>query len=488
MKKLLLTTIVFLSFGAWFNLNAQCTVSNPTISNVTRVSNGNGTCNVKFDLSFTMQNNNGNKTIVIHLWPGSTYPNPAICYIGGTGCGQPTAAQLAGSYGSIVINNDPVSPTFYSTYPFISGVNILPTNPVIVRTGGGSNSTPFNFTLKEITLTNVACSGGVIVKGDIWSTNSGSLNSNTNPQCSTSGISLNIGDPTLNGFKNCSVPRLINFGVSTTNPDPITVTYKIYKSDGNNSFDPSTDIDVTLPGSDPITVSSANSPQGRSVGFIGDNTSGEHSDYWVVITYTPSGGTPFNVALLLANGACASLPVEFKSFTASREQSIVKLVWETASEINNKEFEIQRMSNGSQWETIAAVKSQAFDGNSSSILRYSYNDNNNLKAISQYRIRQSDIDGKMKYSVVRSVTGLGSSGKLIIYPNPSSDGAVTLSFKNSAGTHTVIITDAAGRLIRKWKDIVNDNIRIENLASGFYTISVSVTETGEQMIQKLIVK
>jgi hypothetical protein len=488
MKKLLLMAIAYLALGTYSNLNAQCTVSNPVITNVSRISNGGGTCTLKFDLSFSMENNNGNKTIVIHLWSGANYPNPALCYVGGGGCGQPTASQLSGSYGSIVINNDGTTPTYYPTYPFRSGVTILATDPTISRTGGGNNSTPFNFTLSQITIPSVPCSGGVVIKGDIWSTNSGSLGTGTNPQCATSNINLNIGDPTIVGFKTCTDPRRLNFGVSTSSSTPITVTYKIYRSDGNLTFDPSTDLDVTLAGSDPITVSAATSPQGRSVGFVGDNAPGENSDYWVVVSYTPAGGTTFSVAQLLPNNNCISLPVEFKSFSASREQNNVSLVWETASESNNKGFEVQRMVKGSNWETLAFVKTQAMDGNSSTTLRYTYKDNNAIKSSSEYRIRQVDLDEKSKYSVIRSVTGLGSAVKLLVYPNPSTDGKVTLSFKNAAGTHNITIADGSGRIIRQWKGMMGDNLTVDNLASGFYSISVIVQETGEQMVEKIIVK
>ena len=487
MKKLLLLAIAYFTLSTNGKLNAQCTVSNPVITNVSRTSNGNGTCTLKFDLSFTMQNNNGNKTIVIHLWSGANYPSPGICYVGGGGCGQPTAAQLAGSYGSIVLDNNVTPPTAYATYPFRTGVTILPTG-AISRTGGGNNATPFNFTISQITIPSVPCSGGVVIKGDIWSTNSGSLGSGTNPQCATSNIFLNIGDPTITGFKTCTEPRKINFGVSTSSSTPITVTYKIYKSDGNLTFDPSTDLDVTLAGSDPITVSAATSPQGRSVGFVGDDAPGERSDYWVVVSYTPAGGTTFSVAQLMLNGNCIGLPVDFKSFSATRDGNNVNLVWETASESNNKGFEVQRMITGNTWETLSFAKTKAIDGNSSTTLQYAYKDNNTAKSSSQYRIRQIDQDEKSKYSVIRSVTGVGSAAKILIYPNPSSDGRVTLSFRNASGAHDITVADASGRVVRKWKGMVGDNLTVDNLASGFYSVSVIVTETGEQMVEKIIVR
>lgn len=484
MKKFLLTTIAVAVLGGLQYVNAQCSVATPTMTNVTRTPDGNGTCTLKFDLSFTMQNNNGNKTIVIHFWPAGSYPT--LCYMGG-GCGQPTAPQLTGSYGSIVINNDAVAPSYYSTYPFRTGVKILATDASIVRTGGTDATVPFNFALKQITIPGVPCSGGVIIRGDIWSTNSGSLNSNTNPQCATTGLYLGVGDPAIAGFKNCLVPRQILFGVSTTSATPITVTYKIYRSEGNTTFDPSTDKDVTLAGSDPITVSAATSPASRTVGFTGNSSPGERNDYWIVVTYTPPGMPSYNVAYLVPNGACTTLPVELGSFSATRNQSVVNLAWETLTEINNKGFEIQKMEGSGQWQALAFVNSKALDGNSSSSLRYTYTDQNVAKGITQYRIKQVDQDGVSKYSLIRSVRGLGQSGKVILYPNPGVNGKVNISFEEVSSVKDVSIIDASGRTIRQWKEVAGNSMQVDNLVPGFYSLSVIFRETGAQTVQKFIV-
>jgi hypothetical protein len=484
MKKFLLILTLLQTTLSMNRLYAQCTVSNPTIVNAVRIPDGGGTCTLKFDLSFTMENNNGNKTIVIHLWPGNSYPNPAICYVGG-GCGQPTAAQLSATYGSIVINND-ITPTYFTSYPFISGVNIISTNATITRTGGAGGSA-FNFTLSGVTINNVPCSGGLIIRGDIWSTNSGSLNSNTNPQCATSNLYLGVGDPGVIGFKSCTNPRLLNFGISTTSVSPITVTYKIYRSDGNASFDPSTDIDVTLPGSDPVTVSASTSPQGRSIGFTGNNVNGENFDYWVVVTYTPPGNSSYNIATLLPNGACASLPVELRTFTAVRDRSVVKLAWETASENNNYGFEVQRNTGNNSWQTIAFVRSQAIDGNSSSQLHYSYNDNNSAKGITQYRIKQVDQDAKSSYSVTRLVYGDDKTGGFVIYPNPGTGGRTNILFTGTVNLHSITIADANGRTIKQWKSYADNNITIENLAPGFYSVTIMDQQTGSTTSQKFVI-
>lgn len=60
------------------------------------------------------------------------------------------------------------------------------------------------------------------------------------------------------------------------------------------------------------------------------------------------------------------VPVEFKTFSAHINGSDITLNWETATEINNKGFEIERNA-GKQWEEISFVA-----GNGTTILSHSY--------------------------------------------------------------------------------------------------------------------
>jgi hypothetical protein len=48
--------------------------------------------------------------------------------------------------------------------------------------------------------------------------------------------------------------------------------------------------------------------------------------------------------------------------------------------------------------------------------------------------------------------------------------------------------DMNGRIIKQWKSISNNNIQIDNLTTGFYTIRIVDTETGEQTVEKIVVK
>lgn len=181
-----------------------------------------------------------------------------------------------------------------------------------------------------------------------------------------------------------------------------------------------------------------------------------------------------------------TLPVSFKSFTATRSNANVMVKWETSTEVNNSGFAVERNVNGT-WIQVAFVPSQAAGGNSNSLLAYSFNDLNSSKGVSQYRIKQIDIDAQFKYSEVRSVRGDGQASKIIVYPNPSSDGKVNVVFEDAKVTREVSVMDMSGRLVKQFKGVTNNNISIENLTPGIYTLRVFVPATGEQAVQKIVV-
>jgi Secretion system C-terminal sorting domain len=203
----------------------------------------------------------------------------------------------------------------------------------------------------------------------------------------------------------------------------------------------------------------------------------------LLVLRTPAGC--FDKVISVLN-SCIVLPVTFSSFTAVRNNSNVLVKWETTSEQNNTGFAIERNINGN-WQQVAFVPTQAVSGNSDVKLSYSYIDVNLTRGISQYRIKQIDIDAKTKYTEVRSVRGDGQPGKIIVYPNPSNDGKVNIVFEDVRGTRNISITDMSGRVIKQINGVTNNNIQIEKLLPGMYSLRIMVVENGEQTVEKIIV-
>jgi hypothetical protein len=180
-------------------------------------------------------------------------------------------------------------------------------------------------------------------------------------------------------------------------------------------------------------------------------------------------------------------PVRFISFTAARQEDKVFLNWETATEEINKGFYVQRSIAGSAWQEVGFLPSQAAGGNSTSNLAYSFTDINPAIGITRYRLLQVDLDGKSRYGEIRTVRGREGSGKLLLFPNPSSTGAVTLMF-NMEGSKDVMVTDMAGRMIRHYKHITAESLEITALPSGMYTVQVRDAGTRIITIEKFIIR
>ncbi|MEH0157247.1 hypothetical protein V6R21_24250 [Limibacter armeniacum] len=88
------------------------------------------------------------------------------------------------------------------------------------------------------------------------------------------------------------------------------------------------------------------------------------------------------------------LPVELIFFSAKRQSSNVMLTWATASEVNNDYFEIQRSTDGKNFEIIGSVNG---NGNSQARIDYEFIDTEAPKSTIYYRLKQVDYNGQFEY-------------------------------------------------------------------------------------------
>lgn len=169
--------------------------------------------------------------------------------------------------------------------------------------------------------------------------------------------------------------------------------------------------------------------------------------------------------------ACtAVLPIQLTAFHVIQKENNTYLSWTTASELNNKGFEIQRSRDGIIWESISFV---AGGGNSNTPLHYSYTDIvSDVAGIYYYRLRQVDFDGQFELLPVRSVSFEGKRHSDISwYPNPSKG---EVRFEAGGDLKMIVISDALGRQVFATTDVVSFTGNILNLRaipSGTYFIS-----------------
>ncbi|HSD62726.1 MAG TPA: T9SS type A sorting domain-containing protein, partial [Ignavibacteriaceae bacterium] len=120
-----------------------------------------------------------------------------------------------------------------------------------------------------------------------------------------------------------------------------------------------------------------------------------------------------------------AVPVELISFNGTLDNNIVKLNWLTATETNNKGFEIERMDGSSQnspgiWKAVGFVH-----GNGTTTLAHSYSFSDNLQknvieGKYHYRLKQVNYDGSFEYSseIAVVITEQLQFSLAQNYPNP----------------------------------------------------------------------
>jgi hypothetical protein len=92
------------------------------------------------------------------------------------------------------------------------------------------------------------------------------------------------------------------------------------------------------------------------------------------------------------------IPVELSSFTAMVNEADVLLNWTTATETNNKGFEIQRSEvrdQKSEWEVIGFVEG---NGTTTDQNQYSFTNKEVPEGKYTYRLKQIDLNGAFNYS------------------------------------------------------------------------------------------
>ncbi len=255
-----------------------------------------------------------------------------------------------------------------------------------------------------------------------------------------------------------------------------------------------------------------------------------HADNWQVKCSSTQNDTPENLLALFmiesnyntnsaseyTGGATSQagcsysptpVPVELTFFSANIFQgNIVELHWNTATEVNNYGFSVERRQQATdgrpnvtpsgieEWEAIGFVLGH---GNSNSPKDYSFLDEKLTNGKYYYRLKQIDYDGSYEYSNTIEISLSESLPSHFVlnqnYPNPFNPSTV-ISYQLSAVSDVELtIYDALGKELTK---LVNEkqsigsysyNFDAEGLPSGTYIYELragNLIETKKMILIK----
>lgn len=508
MKKFLLLLFVFISFGIVNVAKSQCSVGE-TIIVVKGVDESNpANVKVTVDIIFDLQTNAGNKYVFIHAYKAVNYPGyfelvkPGKCQTPATpNPSQPTAppptrgnqGNLNAALLNIGFNND-IGTAGYLSYITSAQYSPDPGAPMTVGVGlvevSASPTAGFTrYTFRGVQVaTGQAINTPLTVKADLWSSQASSISV---AHCWRCGFIYLFNEPVITGTINCTVvtPRTVKFQLNTSSAVALSGNYRFYID--NAPFGTFDALDIQAAPDATGTFSgliNGTTLFFDNIPFAGNNVASESTkSIWIEAIVTSPVGTQTNSTVKLITNTCSALPVKLKNFNASKKVGKVAVSWETEEELNNDGFEIQRRIGNGKYETIAFVDSKAPNGNGSNY-SYSYDDAENLpNGVTYYRLRQIDFDGKSIYSDIKAVRSNSKALVVSVYPNPSR-GTTNVAIPEGVGTVDASLEDFTGKLIQRWNSLNTRNLQLTNLKPGIYMLRITVRETGDQVVERILVQ
>jgi hypothetical protein len=164
-----------------------------------------------------------------------------------------------------------------------------------------------------------------------------------------------------------------------------------------------------------------------------------------------------------------TIPVELVSFSGTVTGNDVVLKWSTATETNNRGFNIERGIDKSSFVNIGFIKG---NGTTTEKSTYTFTDKNINKGDYYYRLKQIDFDGTYSYSRIINVNAGGKNLSYRLeqnYPNPFNPAT---SINYSIPEKTFVRLEIYNSLGQKIKSLINGIKEAGNYSLGFNAVNL----------------
>ncbi|TAH05614.1 MAG: T9SS C-terminal target domain-containing protein [Sphingobacteriales bacterium] len=213
------------------------------------------------------------------------------------------------------------------------------------------------------------------------------------------------------------------------------------------------------------SLNAASNVSGGSAGttFGGVNYGAADGNSGVLVQNATLASFPTNTDL------CVLLPALITDFSLQDLNNGVRLVWTVSTEINVKEYVVERSFDGLNFMPIGSVPFRPGTG----VKQYSFNDGNTQSAF--YRIKTVDIDARYEYSkelLYRASSNV--SAVFSVYPNPGREQFQILIPGSGNRTINIKLIDMTGRLVVS---------KTDRATGGQYRLFVPVSLKGMYLLQ-----
>ena len=320
-----------------------------------------------------------------------------------------------------LINSDIVSCVMTSNASCASPTNVTSNSVTMSVTSNVTPSVSITGTSNicpgtSVTFTATPTNGGSVPSYQ-WKLNGSNVGTNSTTYTNTGLINGDIVSVVMNANNTCQT-------TSTATSNSITMTVSQASVGGSVAADQN-----VLSGGNAETVN-LSGHTGSVIKWQRDvvstfNTATDVANTTTFVNGPSMGGITQTIyyRAVVQNGICPSvnsayvtitvvsgLPIELLYFSGFVYETGNKLYWSTTSEDNNDYFNIEKTRDGKIWNSISNIKGA---GNSSTQLYYSFVDEDVENIINYYRLKQTDYDGKFKYSDIISIDNRNSNTKKI---------------------------------------------------------------------------
>ncbi len=178
------------------------------------------------------------------------------------------------------------------------------------------------------------------------------------------------------------------------------------------------------------------------------------------VTFTAAGTASY------ANDSCSSapiLPIKLLRFRGTSFNQSNQLSWQTASEINNDYFTLERSVNAVNFKPIATINGA---GNSNALLNYNFVDNLPNIGVNYYRLKQTDFNGDFSFSKIISLKNKAEI-KIIV-----SHKQLSLISKDETSISSLNIYNINGKKVLEKKIVGSKKVSLSNLKKGIYLYKI----------------
>lgn len=162
--------------------------------------------------------------------------------------------------------------------------------------------------------------------------------------------------------------------------------------------------------------------------------------------------------------------IRFVGFNSKKENAGMLLTWKVHEEDKLLRYEIERSTNGTQFEKIGIVPAKAQEV-------YTYMDQQPVSGKCFYRIKGVDIDSKFGYSTVLGLNGISAGVVFKIFPTLVQN-QITVQHDAATADSRIIISSQDGQLVKNitpLKGAIETRIQLSALGKGMYVLKFQNT-------------